>query len=771
MKKVIGLLGYWVIGLLAITSPTCYLLSTAYSQERPSSTELVRQAWDAHAQSDVEKTFEITQRCIDLYGEQARKEQASLRQLPRGADIASYQILNDVATCYFIQAESYMRRGKYEQAIEVFTLIIDEYSFAQAWNPFGWYWHIARASQDSIERIRRRLAVDVEEDAPEVICPAERITTIELSDFGSQEFLDYTKYGRFENIGTKDYVYIIEDQAGLSAAVGEGIFPNTTSVRRNPRFKQAMEEGRLEGSHWDFLHSQDLEAAFFKWAVAPEPPGVRLFNTALILERAGLTMHALKCYYAIVVHFPASYGWTYWQTPWYVGQAAIAKINFILRNNPEIGCRLQGAEIRVINGFDNDVSNDIVIASPGKLVRHSEITPRRTRREERRRVKKIIGDGRVRLFQYQDRSWELMVDGAPYVVKGITYSPTPVGQSPHDGTLQSWMLEDSNNSGKIDGPYEAFVDQNRNNQQDEDEPAVGDFQLMKEMGVNTIRVYHHPEEVNKELLRDLYESYGIKVIMGDFLGKYALGSGASWHEGTDYRNPEHQKNMLASVKSMVEEYKDEPFVLFWLLGNENVYGVACNANTDPEGFFKFANVAAGLIKSLDPERPVAICSGDTLFLDVFAEHCPDIDIFGTNTYRGDYGFGYLWQAVKQAADKPVIITEYGAPAYIACRAQEEAERAQAEYHRAAWSDIEYNKSGNPGSGNSLGGIIFEWVDEWWKSGGDADRQEIEPLWAGPFAGGYMYEEWLGITSQGDGSLSPFLRQLRKAYYTYQEMWN
>jgi beta-glucuronidase len=484
-----------------------------------------------------------------------------------------------------------MRQEKYPEAIKTFNIIIQEFPYAQAWDPRGWYWRIAKAAQDSIDKIKRRLAPPSEEEAGEA--PAEKIlTTVRLFDPGSEDIVDYTKYGKFKNIGTKYYKYVIRDQSGLSKAVGEGIYPNTTSIRRDPRFKAALKEGRLEGSPWDFLHSSDLEAAFFKWATASEPPGVKLFYTGLILEKAGLIKHAIKCYYAIVVHFPGSYGWTYWHTPWYVAQAAVAKINFLLRENPDIKYRLRGAHIKIINGYDNDVSNDIVIAHPGRWVPKSQVAQRKAQIAKDRKLKKIIGDGKVRLFQYQGGSWQLMVDGSPYIIKGITYAPTKVGQSPDEGTLGNWMFEDFNNNGKIDGPYDTFVDKNGNNLQEEDEPEVGDFKLMQEMGVNTIRVYHHPNKVNKKLLRDLYENYGIMVIMGDFLGKYALGSGASWYEGTDYRNPEHQKNMIASVKQMVEEFKDEPYILFWLLGNENVYGVACNADKDPEGFFKFANEVA-----------------------------------------------------------------------------------------------------------------------------------------------------------------------------------
>jgi len=34
----------------------------------------------------------------------------------------------------------------------------------------------------------------------------------------------------------------------------------------------------------------------------------------------------------------------------------------------------------------------------------------------------------------------------------------------------------------------------------------------------------------------------------------------------------------------------------------------------------------------------------------------------------------------------------------------------------------------------------------------------------------MHEEWLGLCSQGDGNLSPFIRQLRTAYFAYKNMW-
>lgn len=741
----------------------------AYGQEtKLSSSELINKAWEAHGNGDIEATFKYTQECIDLYKDEADKMQASLKGLPRGKkEIETVQPLNDVATAYFIQAESYRNQGKKEEAIKTFKTIIEKYFYGQAWDQRGWFWQVAKTAKESLAQLEGS-EVKPQEPAKQKVSMLP--TKILLYDEGKEDIVDYEKYGEFKDAGTKDYKYVIKDQEGLSAAVGEGVYPNTTSVRWDPEYKKALAEKRLEGSHWDFLQSPDLEAAFLKWTTASEPQGVKLFYTGLILEKSGLIKQAIKSYYAIVVHFPGSNGWTYWHTPWYLGQAAISKINHLLRQNPSIGYKLVDADIKIINGFDNDISNDIVVTNPGRFVKVNIIEKLKQKPSvDLLSIKKRRGKGKVHLIQYETGDWQLMVDGKPYMVKGITYAPTKVGESPDNGTMTNWMEDDFNCNGKIDGPYDSFVDKNRNNIQDKDEPVVGDFKLMKDMGVNTLRVYHQPFPVNKELLRELYENYGIMVIMGDFFGKYAIGSGAAWNPGTDYTNQEQRKKMLESVRAMVEEFKDEPYILFWLLGNENVYGYGCNADKEPVVFYKFANEAAQLIKSLDPEHPVAISNGDTLYLDKYGTNAPDMDILGINAYRGDYGFGFIWRQVKEETDRPVLITEFGCPAYALGKTSDEAESLQAEYHRSAWEDIENNAVFNGGAGNSLGGIVFEWLDEWWKQY-EPFIHDTKGVAMGPFPDGYYHEEWFGISGQGDGKLSPFLRQLRKSYYTYKKLW-
>jgi beta-glucuronidase len=767
-----------ILGLfLSVCMPIAFC-DEQQGEQNLSPKELIVRAWEAWGAKDYEKTLYYTDKCIELYSEKAKEEQAALSGFPATEVIDQYEALNAVGTSFFIQGEVYLSQGKIDEAKKVFINAIEQYGYAQNWDPRGWFWSVKEKSQASLEKINT-LTLPSPINGRGEINQSDRETEkrpktkITLNDPGKETIVKYKRYGYFKDIGTEKYRYVVKDPEGLAEAVGEGIYPNTLGVTWDPRYQIVRKEGRLEGRHWDFVNTNDLEANFYKWAQAPEPMGVRLFYTALALEKSGLLKHAIKAYYAIVIHFAKSVGWTYFHTPWYIGEVAIDRIDYLLRHHPELRMELRDAMIFVENGFDNSITNDKFIVNPGEIVKIGffEDIKRilfKARPVNTGRVIRQIGDGKVDIVKYQNGHWQLRVEGKPYLIKGIAYSPTKIGQSPDEGTLDDWMQADYNNNGKIDGPYDAWVDKNYNNIQDPDEKNVGDFELLKEMHCNTIRLYHHAS--NKAVLADLYNRFGIMVIMGDLLGAYTVGSGASWYEGTDYENPEHRKNMMESVRKMVEQFKDAPYILFWMLGNETNYGVSNNAKQKPASYYVFANEVAKMIKSIDRDHPVGICNGDLLFLDVFTKFAPDIDIYGTNAYRGEYGFGKsFWEKVKDICDKPFMITEYGCPSYMKNESKEVSEAKQAEYLKANWEDIVYNSAGRQGAGNSIGGVLFEWLDEWWKAY-EPRLHDVVRNWAGPFPDGWNYEEWLGVAGQGNGENSPFMRQLKKAYFTYQEIW-
>jgi len=603
---------------------------------------------------------------------------------------------------------------------------------------------------------------------------------------GQSIFLDYSQYGEFQNLGQTNYRFAIRNAEALKKAVGEGVYPNT-DVFRDPPYQKLNKQGLLGVSPWDYVHSTDYQKAFYLWTQAKEDPGVKLFYIGKVLENAGLLSQAIKVYYSAIVYFPHSAAWASDHSfVWYIAPTAISSIEHLCRDYPGLDCALQGASFEIQNGEDTDLSNDIIKVNPGKIIRKaSQDKIKEMPRLDSLKIVETRGSGQVKLVKYANGHWQLLVDGKPYFVKGITYTPTEVGIGPDNDPnfADRWMFRDKDHDGLIDAPYEAWVD---NHAIEHQHRPIGDFELLKEMGINTIRLYapnhpidrYDPKLINKPLLRDMYKRFGIKAIIGDYLGAYTLGSGASWDKGTDYTDPQQRARMKEVVRQKVLDLKDEPFVLMWVLGNENnlptdylgVNASRTNAASQPVAYAKFINELASMIHDLDPNHPVAVGNLELGLIDDYKKYAPAIDILGVNSYRGMEGFGALFVDAQRRLDLPVLITEYGCDAYAEGKGPDEDR--QLKYLKGNLRDIIYNKPGGPGVGNVIGGMIFEYLDEWWKAPHDPeDQQSTLHQEMGQSPDGYLHEEWYGIAGQGQGKNSPFQRHLRKAYYYFKDILN
>jgi len=600
----------------------------------------------------------------------------------------------------------------------------------------------------------------------------------ELNDPGADFPVDYDRYGRFVGSGTRDFRYEIANKEGLAAAVGAGIYPSDALEQdQGFLFFRRSHQGKVDP--WKFCDGPSARDNFYAWNLAEDAdPGHRLFYAAENLRRAGHIRHAIKAYHALVVHFPRTVVWLRdGSFYWYAAPEAISRIRRLCAEYPELGVKLVGALVDVERAQGKDPQKDVVNVQPGKIVREAPapVDLNGLQIAEKR-------GGKVRVVKFDNGHWQLQLNGRPFVVKGITYSCTRVGESPHDGSLRPWMSLDDNRNGKNDGMFDSWVDLNGNNRQDESEAPVGDARLLSAMGVNTVRYYHtmgpdgryDPKEYDKEMMRVLHRDFGIRFILGDFLGAYTIGSGAPWHKGTDYTDAGQRTQMKDMVRSMVTDHKDEPYVLLWLLGNENQHPwTKTNADKYPVEYAKFVNEVAQMVKELDPEHPVGICQLAAEDIKILARHAPEVDIYGANVYAGPYSMGSTTQLVKEYYDRPLLFTEWGCDAYHQDKGPDE--QSQAEYIRGNWKDIALNVAGGTGEGNVIGGVVFEWMDEWWKSDKDnrpnpASHQCLKGDIIFPFKDGWSHEEWLGIAGQGDGKHSPFLRRLRKAYSTLRDLW-
>lgn len=583
-------------------------------------------------------------------------------------------------------------------------------------------------------------------------------TVFALFDEGSERTVDYAKYGKTSGAGTFDYKYEITDREGLAKASGEGIDPSI-SVTRDPLYAELKKAGKLKGRCWDHIGTGDPDADFFVWATSyNESPGVRLFFTGKALEAGGHYLHAIKAYYAAMVLYPTAYAWNRDRSwTWLVGPAAWNTIINLTRMHPELELKLTGAYVLGQGGIGGDPKRNKVSVYPGKFMRFTKEDRKKYALDASKlTVVKRTGGKKVFCVKYSNGQWVLFADGKPYFIRGLSYNPTKVGTDYNWG----WMEADENNNGINDTAYEA-----------------GDFKLMKEMGCNTIRLYD-TGRYDLGILRDLYKTYGIRVLICDPFGAYTVHSGATWEDGTDYTSKTQREKMKEYVRKMVLDYKDEEWVLGYILGNENnmpgeymgVNASRTRALSQPKEYAEFLNEVAKMVHELDPDHIIGVGNMGLGLVDYYAKYAPNLDFIGINDYPGSDGFGSLWIQARANIDRPILITEFGCDAFATGKGEDQD--AQANYLVNAWKDIVYNSAGHVGEGNSIGGIVFEWLDEWWKdTRGDAlGHHSEEPTFEMSFPDGYSQEEWLGIVSQGDGTKSPFFREPRKAYYELKKLW-
>ncbi|WP_083139536.1 glycoside hydrolase family 2 TIM barrel-domain containing protein [Polaribacter reichenbachii] len=361
---------------------------------------------------------------------------------------------------------------------------------------------------------------------------------------------------------------------------------------------------------------------------------------------------------------------------------------------------------------------------------------------------------------------KLMVNGKDFFINGMNWDYFPIG------TNYEYSLWNQS---------EDFIEK----------ALASEMSLLQKMGVNTIRVY---AGIPPKWITHIYKNYGIYTMLNHSFGRYGNTINNQWIPVTDYRNPETQKGLLSEVTKMAKTYKDTPGLLLFLLGNENNYGLFW-AGSETEDFpddenqkremgekrgrpmYKLFNQAAKLMKEIDKNHPVAVCNGDLLFADMFADECKDVDIFGTNMYRGK-SFTDAFLRVKNEINKPILFTEFGADAFNA-KTNSEDQKMQAYFMIENWKEIYLNAAGLGNTNNSIGGFTFQFSDGWWKYG-QTKNLEIHDKNASWSSEGYhfdftegsknMNEEWFGICAKGATNKDGFYQlKPRVAYYAIQEI--
>lgn len=433
-----------------------------------------------------------------------------------------------------------------------------------------------------------------------------------------------------------------------------------------------------------------------------------------------------------------------------------------------------------------------------------------------------------------------MLNGAQYQVRGVDFAPIAIGASPD--AFYGEGNRDGDGGDVFGNPY--FESQ-----------LAGDIAKMREMGVNTIRVYQmHPwdpqkgpgaERSHKKFLDMLWNggdrpirAYVAFPVSSDILrykevsekpapgvwskevfhdGRtfYVVEDEQSKSNGWAFNGPQTAGERRASDKrafeALAKEVGSHPAVLGFVLSNE-LNGAY---NRENPRFFSYMSELGHAVKAVSTNKHTILAlidDGMTTVNNVAAQHfdVSGIDVWGINSYRGRIGattndFDNLFQTYANASDKPLVMTEFGAPATtrreIASRYPlpvpsgttgalgalcgidsmtdlPDNAKLQADYIEGHWKHIDANKD------IVSGGLVFEWQDEYSKAGAqpgapkDVWRQSPSSAPVDAFPGGCWDEEGFGINAVTNtrgahywpATFIPDGRTPRAAFTRLQALW-
>ncbi len=323
---------------------------------------------------------------------------------------------------------------------------------------------------------------------------------------------------------------------------------------------------------------------------------------------------------------------------------------------------------------------------------------------------------------------QLMVDGKPFIMKGVCYNPVRKGETHPAGLMTLHPT-------------------------DKDLVAIEkDFKMMHEAGVNTIRTYI--PLVDPRIL-DLLTKYQLHVIV---------------------TLADNCKDGIYDLATTINRLKNHPSTLFWEVGNEWNSNLFYSTEKGGSGIDQkilsfgecvtFVKDIAAFIKAQDKKHPVS-----TVLAYLPADHKKEIqdllqyiDLCGLNIYDG-LTLGTRLEEWKKWSDKPLYIGECGADSYNELtHSYDPADQAKAT--RSIFTEILNNLSAKNKNHVLVGGCLFEWNDEWWKDPkGSPDTHTMggfKVAEGGPYPDNFYNEEWFGIVTID--------REPRPAYFVLKELF-
>jgi hypothetical protein len=337
------------------------------------------------------------------------------------------------------------------------------------------------------------------------------------------------------------------------------------------------------------------------------------------------------------------------------------------------------------------------------------------------------------------------------VVKGVVYSPVPVGEDPNLAAPYGDYFTE---------PYGALHER--------------DLPLLRTMGANALRLYHWEKTAGHSDFLDRAFNGGVDPIY--VIAGYWIDAGLDLdpHSAANVR-----EQLKADFREMVAAHKTHPAILMWSVGhNLNRPGLSANQRAQ---VFSLINEMAetAQLEEGTSAHPVTTALADHDLAETIAAYekaVPALDVWGANVYRGK-SFGTMFNDLGPVTQKPLLIMEYGIDAFDQTKGNEYEKigpPVQADFAEALWKEIAANVQ------TCVGGAIMSYSDEWWKAryADDPGCLPDPDPWAQGRCGysttsqpdGYANEEWWGLVRIAHNGTGADSVEPRASYYRLQTLW-
>jgi len=234
----------------------------------------------------------------------------------------------------------------------------------------------------------------------------------------------------------------------------------------------------------------------------------------------------------------------------------------------------------------------------------------------------------------------------------------------------------------------------------------------KEANMNFVRTSHYPPT---EKFVEYCDRYGIYVECETAVCFVDTHRQRNYQPGKSQDDPAFADRYLSQLHEMVGAFRSHPAILFWSIGNENVFGDNFKLSWD-------------WVKSVDSTRPVIFSypgyvKDSIKVYDILSMHYPYVD--GNLTQNG------ITTVRFQGADIPALFDEWAHPACYTYQTLQDDPNIREFWGKSIdmmWSNLFESPGG-------LGGAIWGYVDDifmlpvpkvgtpWWQEFARRDRPE------------------------------------------------